>query len=60
MNAIGYVRLSIKDQSQHSLEYQKKSIRDYCDRNKVEVLAIFKDNGKSSYTFDRPDYTKLL
>lgn len=59
MSAIGYIRLSIKDQSQYSLEYQEKSIRDYCDRNQVELLAVFKDNGKSSYTFDRPDYIAL-
>ena len=59
MSAIGYVRLSIKDQSQYSLEYQEKAIRDYCIRNQVELLAVFMDNGKSSYTFDRPDYIAL-
>lgn len=59
MNAIGYIRLSIKDQSQYSLEYQEKSIRDYCLRNQVEVLEVFQDNGKSSYTFDRPNYIAL-
>jgi DNA invertase Pin-like site-specific DNA recombinase len=37
MSAIGYIRLSIKDQSQYSLEYQEKSIRDYCARNPFEV-----------------------
>jgi site-specific DNA recombinase len=59
MNAIGYIRLSIKDQSQYSLEYQEKSIRDYCLRNNVDVLEVFQDNGKSSYTFDRPNYIAL-
>ena len=59
MSAIGYIRLSIKDQSQYSLEYQEKSIRDYCARNHVEVLEVFQDNGKSSYTFDRPNYIAL-
>jgi site-specific DNA recombinase len=33
MDAIGYVRISKKDQSTHSLDYQEKSIREYCDRN---------------------------
>ncbi|MGE7521043.1 recombinase family protein, partial [Pedobacter suwonensis] len=59
MNAIGYVRLSIKDQSQYSLGYQEKSIADYCEKNGVELLEVFSDNGKSSYTFDRPDYIAL-
>lgn len=58
MNAIGYMRLSSKDQSK-SLEYQESSIREYCKRNKLGVLGMFKDNGESSYTFDRPDYKAL-
>ncbi|HVW97074.1 MAG TPA: recombinase family protein [Mucilaginibacter sp.] len=56
MNAIGYIRLSVRDQSRYSLEYQENSIRDYCARNAIELTAVFKDNGESSYTFDRPDY----
>lgn len=56
MNAIGYMRLSVRDQSRYSLEYQEQSIRDYCTRNNLVLTALFKDNGESSYTFDRPDY----
>lgn len=58
MNAIGYMRLSSKDQSK-SLEYQESSIREYCRRNKLKIIDLFKDNGESSYTFDRPDYKAL-
>ncbi|HTE00847.1 MAG TPA: recombinase family protein [Mucilaginibacter sp.] len=56
MKAIGYMRLSVRDQSRYSLEYQEESIRDYCHRNNLELTGLFKDNGESSYTFDRPDY----
>lgn len=56
MNAVGYMRISLKDQSRYSLEYQEQAIRDYCYRNHIELTAIFQDNGESSYTFDRPDY----
>ncbi|TBO44475.1 recombinase family protein [Pedobacter kyonggii] len=59
MNAIGYIRISKKDQSTHSLDYQEKSIRDYCDRNALELGSLFIDDGESSYTFDRPDYKAL-
>ena len=59
MKAIGYVRISIKDQSRWSLSNQQKYIEDYCIRNKVELIEMFKDNGKKSYTFDRPDYIAL-
>lgn len=58
MNAIGYMRLSSKDQSK-SLEYQESSIKEYCRRNQLNVIGLFKDNGESSYTFDRPDYKAL-
>lgn len=59
MNAIGYIRISKKDQSNYSLEYQERIIREYCERNNVELKAIFVDDGESSYTFDRPDYKAL-
>ena len=58
MNAIGYMRLSTKDQSK-SLEYQESSIKQYCNRNNLNLIGLFKDNGESSYTFDRPDYRAL-
>jgi site-specific DNA recombinase len=58
MNAIGYLRLSSKDQSK-SLEYQESTVREYCRRNNLEVLGFFKDNGEDSYTFDRPNYKEL-
>lgn len=58
MNAIGYMRLSSKDQSK-SLEYQESSIKEYCKRNNLSLIGLFKDNGESSFTFDRPDYKAL-
>jgi site-specific DNA recombinase len=58
MNAVGYLRLSTRDQSK-SLEYQENIIRNYCNNNHLKILEIFSDNGQSSYTFDRPDYLAL-
>ena len=58
MNAVGYLRLSTRDQSK-SLEYQEEIIRNYCHNNALKILEIFSDNGQSSYTFDRPDYLAL-
>lgn len=59
MNAIGYVRISTKDQSKYSLDYQKSSIKEYCTRNSLELLNLFEDDGESSFTFDRPDWIAL-
>jgi len=59
VNAIGYVRISTKDQSQYSLDYQERLVKQYCSTNNLQLLAIFKDDGESSYTFDRPDWLQL-
>jgi len=58
MNAVCYLRLSTKDQSK-SLEYQETIVRDYCKRNKLKILEVFRDNGESSYTFKRNSYLAL-
>jgi len=58
MNAIGYMRLSARDQS-NSLGSQRQAIEEYCRRNSIELIGMYTDNGKTSYSFDRPDYRSL-
>lgn len=57
--AIGYIRISTKDQSNFSLDSQEQYIRDFCQKNSYECLAVFKDDGKSAKNFDRPDWKAL-
>jgi site-specific DNA recombinase len=59
MNALGYCRISDKDQSVYSIDSQKRTITEYCKRNNLNLVEIFTDEGESSYTFDRPDWEKL-
>jgi site-specific DNA recombinase len=59
MNAIGYVRISKKDQSAYSLADQEARIREYCERNELYLDAVYRDDGECSETFDRPDYIAL-
>ena len=59
MNAIGYVRISKKDQSAYSLADQEARIREYCTRNELFLRAVYRDDGECSETFDRPDYIAL-
>lgn len=59
MKAISYIRISTEDQSRYSLPSQERVIKEYCDRNGVDLVACFKDNGARSDTFDRPDYIAL-
>jgi site-specific DNA recombinase len=59
MTAIGYIRLSDEDQSNYSIDGQKRQITEYCKRNNLELLKIYEDNGESSYTFDRKAFGLL-
>lgn len=57
--AIGYIRISTKDQSNFSLQGQEQYIRDFAGKQGYEILSVFKDDGQSAKNFDRPDW-KLL
>ena len=57
--AIGYVRISDKDQSNFSIPGQQDLIRSYCGKNDIEVMAMFTDDGESAKNFDRPDWKVL-
>src|SRR5690349_15913773 len=59
MKAFGYKRLSEEDQSNYSLDTQDRGIREYCQRNNLDLIDIYLDNGQSSYTFDRKAYKML-
>jgi DNA invertase Pin-like site-specific DNA recombinase len=57
--AIGYVRISNKDQSNFSLDGQEKTIRDFAAKNGFDLVALFRDDGQSAKNFDRPDWKAL-
>ena len=59
MKAIGYIRISTKDQSNFSLSGQEKYIRDFCEKHNYELATVFKDDGQSAKNFDRPDWKAL-
>lgn len=58
-NAVGYMRLSFKDQSKYSLDSQEAAINAYCAKYGLELVALFKDNGQQSSSFDRLDFKAL-
>lgn len=59
MKAVAYIRLSNEDQSNYSIESQERHIKEYCNRHNLQLLNIYKDNGESSYTFDRKAFGTL-
>jgi DNA invertase Pin-like site-specific DNA recombinase len=57
--AVGYCRISTLDQSHNSLEGQAEEIASYCKSHGLELVKTFTDNGKSAFTFDRPEWLQL-
>src|SRR5687768_5064357 len=57
--AIGYARISNKDQSNFSITGQQELIRRHCTNGNMELVAMFTDEGESAKNFDRPDWRDL-
>lgn len=57
--AIAYIRISDKDQSNFSLAGQEKYIRDHCAKNNFNLMELFTEDGKSAKNFERPDWKRL-
>lgn len=58
-NAIGYIRISTKDQSNFSLDAQEDHVRSYAKTCHYNLLELFIDNGQSAKSFDRTEWKKL-
>lgn len=58
----GYVRLSRDDNKRNysSIENQKKIIQRYAEENNMIVRHIYEDDGISGYSFNRPDFQKMM
>ena len=57
--AIRYLRISTDRQSNFSIDGQDMQTRHWCDRNEVEIIDTFTDEGYSARNFDRPDFIRL-
>lgn len=58
-SAIGYVRTAVADTAGEILNNQVKTIRQYCDKNELNLLKIFIDNGTSGLNFNREGWNEL-
>jgi site-specific DNA recombinase len=60
--ALVYCRVSTEEQAQegYSLEAQEKYCRQFAQSNGYKVIEVFRDEGKSGTTLDRPAFKDLL
>ncbi len=60
--AIGYIRVSTTDQADNgaSLDNQERATYDWVFRNAMQMLRLFREEGKSAKTLNRPAMQEML
>jgi len=60
--ACGLVRVSTEEQARggYGLKLQEEDIRKFCERNNLELLQVFRDEGYSGSTSDRPGFKEMM
>ena len=62
MTVVGYCRLSRDEDKENyaSIEEQKRIIQDYANSCNWTVSDFYIDDNVSGYTFNRPEFTKMM
>ena len=59
--AIAYYRHSAQDRQENSIPIQRDQVREWADKNGVEIIHEFSDAGKSGLNSeDRPAFTEMM
>lgn len=58
--AFQYVRISTSDQSNWSIDGQQETNLRFAQRNDIEIIETFIDDGYSAKNFDRPGWKRLM
>src|ERR1017187_7065008 len=60
--ACGLIRVSTEEQARggYGLKFQEEDIRKFCERNNLELLKVFRDEGYSGSTVDRPGFKEMM
>lgn len=58
--AVAYARFSSNNQREESIDAQLRAIREYCERENIELVEVFTDEAISGKTDDRADFQKMM
>ena len=55
-----YARFSSDNQREESIDAQIRAIKEYCQKNDIEIVASYIDEARSATTDDRPQFLKMI
>lgn len=58
--AVAYARFSSNNQREESIDAQLRAIREYCEKENIELIAEFIDEAQSGKTDDREDFQNMI
>lgn len=57
--AVAYARFSSNNQREESIDAQLRAIRDYCERENIQLVDIYSDEAQSAKTDNRDDFKNM-
>ncbi|MBR3592188.1 MAG: recombinase family protein [Clostridia bacterium] len=58
--AVAYARFSSNNQRDESIDAQLRAIREYCERNDIQLVDIYTDEAQSATTDNRDDFKVMI
>ena len=58
--AVAYARFSSNNQRDESIDAQLRAIREYCEKNNIQLVEIYKDEAQSATTDMRDDFKDMI
>lgn len=60
MRAFVYARFSSDNQREESIDAQLRAVREYCDKNQIEILREYTDEARSATSDKRPGFQQMF
>lgn len=60
MKAAAYARYSSDNQREESIEARLRAIREYCEKNNIQLVKVYSDEAKSATTDYRPGFLQMI
>lgn len=58
--AVVYARFSSENQRDESIDAQVRAIKEYCEKNNIQIIKVFADRAKSATSANRPEFQEMI